>query len=105
MDFGPGDFGGKGLCPHCMHRLTYILPVEPLYDLVLAAAIIPMSHDALRRYLSKHRDDFPRRYRQDQQKRLHRQLTASEIRQIRVSRMRYKTTDGKSYRLPDRYAE
>jgi len=87
-------YGGAAFCPNCSSRLPYVLPVEPLYDLRLACMIIPMTHTALRNYLWRHREEFPRRYRQDRQKRLHRLLSASEIHRIRNNRLRFKDVDG-----------
>jgi hypothetical protein len=60
------------------------LPVEPLFDLGLAAALIPMSYDALRSFLSRNKAEFPARYRrQGSGHRRVRLLLASEIRSIR----------------------
>jgi hypothetical protein len=60
------------------------LPVEPLFNLEVAAAFIPMSYDALRSFLSRHKEEFPARYiRQGSGHRRVRLLLASEIRTIR----------------------
>lgn len=90
--------GGLAICPHCLKRLPYVLPVEPLYDITLAAQLIPMSREAMRQYLHKHRHEFERRYRRDKQKRLHRMVTAGEIRLIRSRILRFKDVTGKKKR-------
>jgi hypothetical protein len=60
------------------------LPVEPLFSLDVAAALIPMSYDALRAFLSRNKAEFPARYiRQGSGHRRVRLLLASEIRTIR----------------------
>jgi hypothetical protein len=84
---------GIAVCPTCLNRIPYVLPVEPLYDLRLAAQLIPMSHDALRQYLISHKEEFSRRYRRDRQRRLHRMLSGSEIRLIRSRILRFKNPD------------
>ena len=86
------------VCPHCLGDIDLALPVEPLYDLNVAAEIIPMPYTALQAYLETHR--LPRRYRKDPQKRLRRLLTAREVRKIRGDVLVYKHDDG-SLRLPD----
>lgn len=93
-------FGGTAYCPHCLNKLDFLLPVEPLYDLALAAQLIPQTPDALRKYLSTHSHEFQRRYRRDRQKRLHRMLTASEIRLIRSRIIKFKDAN-KKYRKAD----
>jgi len=87
--------GGMAYCPHCLHPMEYVLPVEPLFDMQLAATLIPMSQTAMRSYLVKHKHEFPRRYRKDIHKRLHRLLSASEIRLIRSRVLRFKDSDRK----------
>jgi len=60
------------------------LTVEPLFGLDVAAALIPMSYDALRAFLSRNKAEFPARYvRQGSGHRRVRLLLASEIRTIR----------------------
>ena len=60
------------------------LPVEPLFNLDVAAVLIPMTYDALRSFLSRHKNEFPARYRrQGSGHRRVRLLLASEIRTIR----------------------
>ena len=60
------------------------LPLEPLFSLDVAAALIPMSYDALRSFLSRNKATFPARYvRQGSGHRRVRLLLASEIRTIR----------------------
>ena len=89
-----GAWGGKAICPNCMAHIPYLLPLEPLYDIQLAAPLIPMSQVGLRGYLSRHKADYPRRYRKDRHRVLHRMLTASEIRRIRKDVIRFKNLDG-----------
>ena len=60
------------------------LPVEPLFGLDVAAALIPLSYDALRSFLSRNKAEFPARYRrQGSGHRRVRLLLASEIHTIR----------------------
>ena len=59
------------------------LPVEPLYDLQIAYQLIPMQYDSLRKFLSRHKSQFPARYRRTEGRRRIRLLLASEIRTIR----------------------
>jgi len=62
------------------------LPVVPLYDLKLAAQLIPCTHAALQKHISVHKADYPAVYRREGTGRRVRLLTADEIRLIR-SRM------------------
>jgi hypothetical protein len=39
--------------------------LEPLFDLVLAAQLVPMRPASLKVHLSRHRDKYPARYRLD----------------------------------------
>jgi hypothetical protein len=59
--------------------------VEPLFDLRLAAMLVPMRVSALRTLLSRHKTDFPARYRlEGSGHRRVRVLYASEVRRIRA---------------------
>jgi hypothetical protein len=59
--------------------------VEPLFDVRLAAMLVPMRHSALRTLLSRHKAEFPARYRLDGSgHRRVRVLYASEVRRIRA---------------------
>jgi hypothetical protein len=67
--------------------------VEPLYDLRLAAALVPMTYDQLKSWLHRHREQFPARYRIQRYPGAHRcsrvrLLYASEIRAIRKQVLR-----------------
>ncbi len=67
------------ICPTCK------IP-EPLFDLETARMLIPMvSVNALRVFLSKHKEEFPPRYRRSTAyyRSMKRLLTASEIERIR----------------------
>ena len=57
--------------------------IEPLYDLKVAYQLIPMQYDSLRKFLSRHKSQFPARYRRTEGRRRIRLLLASEIRTIR----------------------
>jgi hypothetical protein len=39
-----------------------LLPVEPLYGLQVAAALVPMDYNSLKSFLSRHKAMFPARY-------------------------------------------
>jgi uncharacterized protein YifN (PemK superfamily) len=67
--------------------------VEPLYDLRLAAALVPMTYDQLKSWLHRHSEQFPARYRIQRYPRTHRSsrvrlLYASEIKAIRKQVLR-----------------
>ena len=67
-----------------LNRTSYFpLPVEPLYDLQVAAMLIPMQVASLRKHLSRHKARFPARYRRSTGGRRIRLLSATEIRTIR----------------------
>ena len=67
-----------------LDRTSYFpLPVEPLYDLQVAAMLIPMQAPSLRKLLSRHKARFPDRYRRSTRGRRIRLLSATEIPTIR----------------------
>lgn len=68
-------------------------PVEPLYDLMVAAMFIPMRVGALRTFLWRHKAQFPARYRRSGHGRI-RMLSASEIRAIRERSIIYQYHKG-----------
>lgn len=93
-------------CPHCGNAVDIPLPVEPLYSLVSAAALVPTSVRALTAWLSRHKGD-PRlskpiyRWWQRQRRRL---LPASDIRYMRecmTSHVRYPERKLRSQRAQD----
>lgn len=90
----------QAVCPHCMKRIQYLLPFEPLYTLPTAAALLYMTEEALRKHLSNHREDYPRRYKIRNDHRRIRLLTAGELIRIKTRTMRYRDPDGQP-RLPD----
>jgi hypothetical protein len=60
------------------------LPVEPLYDMWLAALMVPANYAAFKSFLSRNRHLFPARYRlAGRGHRRIRQISASEIRLAR----------------------
>lgn len=40
-----------------------VLPVEPVYDLPVSCALIPMEYNNLKSFLSRHKGEFPPRYK------------------------------------------
>ena len=68
---------------HLNKAQYFPLPVEPLYDLQVAAMLIPMQVASLRKHLSRHKARFPARYRRSTGGRRIRLLSATEIRTIR----------------------
>lgn len=64
------------------------LPVVPLYDLSLAAELIPCTVVALRKHLSTFKGDYPPIYRRERCGRKVRLLTAREIAKIRSRMLR-----------------
>ena len=96
--------GSRAFCPHCGHKIEYLLPVDMMYDMQLVPMMIPASIASVKQYLQKHKDMFPRRYRRDRQHRLHRQITASEVVLIRKGLFRFKNFDG-TKREPNEFGE
>lgn len=75
-------YRGGPICTRCGHQGE---PLEPLFDMKLAAELIPMRYATLMNYLSDHRSDYPPLYRRDGS--VHRRirlLSASEIKRIRA---------------------
>jgi len=71
-------------CPNCGASLPGLtLPVDPLFDLQLAAMMIPMKYTSLKKFLSRQKALFPPRYRLAGDRRRRRLLSASEIKTIR----------------------
>ena len=62
--------------------------MEPLYDLDVAAALIPMDGQQLRAYLNNHKKEFPKVYRLDKDRRRRRMLPLSAIKYIRKKVLR-----------------
>lgn len=62
--------------------------IEPLYDLDVAATLIPMEGDRLRNYLNNHKKEFPYVYRLDRDRRRRRMLPLSSIKYIRSKVLR-----------------
>lgn len=52
----------KDLASLLAENVLSVLPVEPLYCLQLAAALVPMSYNNLKSFLSRHKALFPARY-------------------------------------------
>lgn len=63
-------------------------PIQPLFDLDLSSALIPMRYTTLRTFLSKHKAEFPARYVLTKSHRKIRLLTADEVKQIRRAVLR-----------------
>ena len=81
----PWEYCTGVVCDQADH---YPLPVEPLYSLAVAAVLVPMAYSSLRKWLSRHREDFPARYRRIPGNRRQRLLTGNEIRRIRQTVIR-----------------
>lgn len=61
-----------------------VLPVEPLFDLPVSCALIPMEYNSLRSFLYRHKAEFPPRYKLvGSGHRRMRMLYAKEVIQIR----------------------
>ncbi len=75
----------KALQPYQFAGGQILLPsdFEVLYDLQCAYRLIPIQYEALRKFLSRHKGQFPARYRRSTGGRRIRLLSASEIKQIR----------------------
>ena len=58
------------------------------HSLAVAAVLVPMAYSSLRKWLSRHREDFPARYRRIAGNRRQRLLTGNEIRRIRQTVIR-----------------
>jgi hypothetical protein len=71
------------LCPQCGYKGELL---DALYFLMTAAILIPMSPQSLRKFLSRHKDQFPPRYgHYGPRRRRYRLITADELRQIRTT--------------------
>jgi hypothetical protein len=71
-------------CPHCGTALPgFSIAVDPLFDLQLAAMMIPMRYPSLKKFLCRHKAQFPPRYRLAGDRRRRRLLSAREIKTIR----------------------
>jgi hypothetical protein len=73
-------YHGGLICRRCGAQGAFL---EPLFDLKLAAELVPMRYESLRAYLSKNRAAFPARYRFGTSHRRIRLLSATEIQRIR----------------------
>ena len=70
------------ICPQCGYEGE---PFDALYYLHAAAMLIPMSYQSLRKFLSRHRDEFAPLYGHDGPgRRRYRLLTGQEIKRIRA---------------------
>jgi hypothetical protein len=70
-------------CPQCGYEGELL---DALFFLDTAAMLIPMPILSLRKFLSRHKDQFPPLYgHYGPQRRRHRLLTADEVRQIRTT--------------------
>ena len=88
-------------CPHCHASFPKPSPVEPLYTLEEAAALVPMRHSTLKTYLSKRKEYFGepiymRLSRGVVQSRL---LSASDVVKLRAMRT-YVQQPGSRKRIP-----
>jgi hypothetical protein len=70
-------------CPSCGTELRRPLPIEPMYSIKEAAAMLLKTPTALRWVLWRSRHEFRARYMLDGSHRKHRILTASEVRRLR----------------------
>ena len=70
------------ICPQCGYEGK---PMDALFLLNSAAMLIPMTVLSLRKFLSRHKDQFPPLYHYGSLRRRHRLLTGDEIRQIRIT--------------------
>ncbi len=59
--------------------------IPDVMDLVDAAKLIPMKQGTLRMWLSRHRDEFPPRYRRGRNRNKIRVLTEIEVDKIRLT--------------------
>jgi hypothetical protein len=62
--------------------------IQPLFDLDMASALIPMRYSSLKTYLSKHKAQFLPRYMLTHGHRRIRLLTGQEIQAIRAAVLR-----------------
>lgn len=76
-------------CPYCgKKRLKTPIPFELLFDLQVAAALIPMRYTTLKKFLHRHKAQFPAIYRKAGDTRRRRLLTGSDIIAIRKAVLR-----------------
>lgn len=94
-------------CESCGNEISHLgltqLPVEPMYDMRIAACLIPMRYESLRKWLYRNKEHFSQpRYRlQGHSHRRIRLLSASEIRLIRAKAIRGSVLEDP--RAPERY--
>lgn len=74
----------KSLSPVCGKCGAQGDMIEPLFDLDMASALIPMRYPSLKTYLSKNKEQFPARYMLTHGHRRIRLLTGNEIKAIRA---------------------
>lgn len=81
----PVDAGFQGVCTHCGHRLYNVLPVEPIFDLKTAAAMIPCSLPNLHKILQRQVDHLHplKIYWKGHKKQIYRFLRAWEVQILR----------------------
>ncbi|TKB65672.1 MAG: hypothetical protein E8D52_14810 [Nitrospira sp.] len=76
-------------CPKCGATLTGVGgSVDPLFDLKVAAALIPMRYASLKKFLCRHKAMFPARYRLAGDRRRRRLLSVTGINKIRETVIR-----------------
>lgn len=84
MDSGEREtlepYSGGLICRRCGAQGEFL---EPLFDLKLAAELVPMRYESLRAHLSKNREVYLARYRYGTSHRKIRLLSATEIQRIR----------------------
>lgn len=88
-------------CPHCSGELPsepvftgvqLPTPVYPMYDMRVAAELIPCSYEAIKAYISRNKAEYPARFRvyedEHRRRRRVRVLSSREILQIRANKLR-----------------
>ena len=101
----PHESNFQGYCPNCQHELYHVLPIQPVFAAVDAHKFIPMPYRTFKNWLSKHDKKLskPNLYRRDNNRRMHRYLTAADIRIIRDYVFSTKLPSGKFKRISELY--
>jgi hypothetical protein len=87
----------KVFCPHCYTPIESYAPVEPMFELPVAAMYLGMSVSHVRQWLGAHKE-VPKLYRKDPARRLHRLLPASWVQYIQGQRVFVRPAKGEKLR-------
>jgi hypothetical protein len=73
------------VCPRCGYEGD---PIDALFYLSAASILVPMSYDSIRKFLSRHKEEFPPVYFHVGRGHKRRVLTGEDIKRIRATLVR-----------------